>query len=393
MPEQKEDNQKKRKLDDVPEIEIDVSAPQPPSKKALRKAKKKGIDLQAAAQVQSTTEETTTAGQSTEEEKTRKKKKKAKKERSEYGIWIGNLAYTTTKNDIRKFITSNTTCPDTGITRIHLPMEPGKNGKSQNKGFAYVDFATSKAMEEAIELSEKTLLGRRVLIKNAQDFEGRPEEHQETGKSKGKTSYPPSKRVFIGNLAFDATKELVEEHFSPCGTINNVHLATFEDSGKCKGYGWIDFDSVEAGENAVRGFVTVEETDDEVEEEDDDEEEGDEEDSDGDAAKKPKKTRTRKIGVKRFMGRVLRREFAEDPTTRYKKRFGKPKPSKKKKKKNAESESKPVVANGEKEDKAYKKKAKKNKEAEEEPSRYSKDTVQRLTGAIVESQGKKITFD
>lgn len=392
MPEQTEDNQKKRKLDDVPEIEIDVSAPQPPSKKALRKAKKKGIDLQAAAAAakaqSSDAEQNTTVDQSTEKEK-KKKKKKSKKERSEYGIWIGNLAYSTTKNDIRKFITSNTTCPDTGITRIHLPMEPDKDGKSRNKGFAYVDFATSKAMEEAIELSEKTLLGRRVLIKNAQDFEGRPEEHQETGKSKGKTSYPPSKRVFIGNLAFDATKELVEEHFSPCGTINNVHLATFEDSGKCKGYGWIDFDSVEAGENAVRGFVTVEETDDDVMDEDEDE---DVENSDSDAAEKPKKTRTRKISVKRFMGRVLRREFAEDPTTRYKKRFGKPKPSKKKKKKTNESESTPIVANGQKEGKASAQKKAKKKDAEQ-TSRYSKDTVQRLTGAIVESQGKKITFD
>lgn len=391
MPEQTEDNQKKRKLDDVPEIEIDVSAPQPPSKKALRKAKKKGIDLQAAAAAKaqfSDAEQNTTVDQSTEKEK-KKKKKKSKKERSEYGIWIGNLAYSTTKNDIRKFITSNTTCPDTGITRIHLPMEPDKDGKSRNKGFAYVDFATSKAMEEAIELSEKTLLGRRVLIKNAQDFEGRPEEHQETGKSKGKTSYPPSKRVFIGNLAFDATKELVEEHFSPCGTINNVHLATFEDSGKCKGYGWIDFDSVEAGENAVRGFVTVEETDDDVMDEDEDE---DVENSDSDAAEKPKKTRTRKISVKRFMGRVLRREFAEDPTTRYKKRFGKPKPSKKKKKKTNESESTPTVANGQKEGKASAQKKAKKKDAEQ-TSRYSKDIVQRLTGAIVESQGKKITFD
>lgn len=392
MPEQTEDNQKKRKLDDVPEIEIDVSAPQPPSKKALRKAKKKGIDLQAAAAAakaqSSDAEQNTTVDQSTEKEK-KKKKKKSKKERSEYGIWIGNLAYSTTKNDIRKFITSNTTCPDTGITRIHLPMEPDKDGKSRNKGFAYVDFATSKAMEEAIELSEKTLLGRRVLIKNAQDFEGRPEEHQETGKSKGKTSYPPSKRVFIGNLAFDATKELVEEHFSPCGTINNVHLATFEDSGKCKGYGWIDFDSVEAGENAVRGFVTVEETDDDVMDEDEDE---DVENSDSDAAEKPKKTRTRKISVKRFMGRVLRREFAEDPTTRYKKRFGKPKPSKKKKKKTNERESTPTVANGQKEGKASAQKKAKKKDAEQ-TSRYSKDTVQRLTGAIVESQGKKITFD
>ena len=49
---------KKRKLDDVPEIEIDVSAPEPPSKKALRKAKKKGIDPSETIAISSENEAT-----------------------------------------------------------------------------------------------------------------------------------------------------------------------------------------------------------------------------------------------------------------------------------------------------------------------------------------------
>lgn len=394
-----EENTKKRKLDDVPEIEIDVSAPEPPSKKALRKAKKKGISpesLKTEAKTETKTENKTDSETETKTETT--KKKKSTKQRSEYGIWIGNLAFTVTKDDLRKFLTSNCSFSEATITRIHLPMGPSKNGTSQNKGFAYIDFSNKKAMDEAIGLSEQLLSGRRVLIKGAQDFEGRPEQHQQPGASKS-SGNPPSRKIFIGNLAFDTTKELLEEHFSRCGTVTNVHVATFEDSGKCKGFAWVEFETLEAAEAAVKGFVKVKE-----EEEDDEEEE--EEQTGSDAEEKPaktktKKSKTKKIWVNRFLGRQLRMEFAEDPTTRYKKRFGKG--AKGKAKSKGETSDEAIVeendavngdsGDGSQPNHATKERRKKDKQQNQKQPRYSKETVQRLTGAIVEPQGKKITFD
>lgn len=400
-----EENTKKRKLDDVPEIEIDVSAPEPPSKKALRKAKKKGISpesLKTAAKTEAKAEATTESeAENKTETKTEKPKKKSAKQRSEYGIWIGNLAFTVTKDDLRKFLTSNCSFSEATITRIHLPMGPAKDGASQNKGFAYIDFSTKKAMEEAMGLSEQLLSGRRVLIKGAKDFEGRPEQHQQPGASKS-SGNPPSRKIFIGNLAFDATKEMLEEHFSRCGTVTNVHVATFEDSGKCKGFAWVEFETVEAAEAAVKGFVKVKE-----EESDDEEEEG-EEQTGSDAEEKPaksetKKSKTKKIWVNRFLGRQLRMEFAEDPTTRYKKRFGKGAKGKKGKDKDKTSDEDALVENdavngdsGEASQANHatkERRKKKDKQQKQNQPRYSKETVQRLTGAIVEPQGKKITFD
>jgi RNA recognition motif-containing protein len=364
---------KKRKLEDAPEIEIDVSAPEPPSKKALRRAKKKGIDPETA----------------TANNEAPKADQAESKKRSEYGVWIGNLPFNTTKEDVRKFFTSGCTFTNATITRIHLPQGPSRaNGMVQNKGFAYVDFANKKAMDEAIALSENFIAGRRVLIKGSQSFEGRPEKDQQAGSSKpagnATSSHPPSRRIFVGNLGFDATKEAVQEHFSPCGTITNVHLATFEDSGKCKGYGWVEFETVEAGQHAVNGFVKVEEEDDEEEEADESDESSsssDDDQSDEEKQKKKKKTikkkaadkkkpKTKKIWVNRLLGRQLRMEFAEDAVTRYKKRFGK------------DSKGRSEDENGSR-----------RPRKETQSSRYSQDTVQRLTGAIVEAQGKKVTFD
>ncbi|PYI30788.1 hypothetical protein BP00DRAFT_426179 [Aspergillus indologenus CBS 114.80] len=364
-----EGTQKKRKLTDVEEIEIDVSAPEPPSKKALRKAKKAATVKPS----ESTTETEAVAGV--------EKPTTAPQKRSDHGVWIGNLAFSVTKDDLRSFFTSNCSFADTTITRIHMPKGAERFGKSQNKGFAYVDFSTQKATEEAIGLSEQLLTGRRVLIKDAKSFAGRPDKPKEDGQTGSAASgHAPSKRIFVGNLGFDATKEAIEEHFAQCGTVANVHVATFQDSGKCKGYAWVVFEDLAAAEAAVKGYVLVKE---------DDEEEEDE--SEPEERKKPRKPRQRKIWVNFLLGRRLRMEFAEDATTRYKKRFGKDGEGKR----NNNSETGDAEA-GEfeaTEEQPRQARPPRAKQSKPEYTRYDQDTVQKLSGTIVESKGKKTTFD
>lgn len=383
MPDIGDEAKKKRKLQEA-QIEIDISAPEPPSKKALRRAKKKGID---AAPV---TPETKAEGTSSAP---------PDKRRSGHGVWIGNLPFLATKDDLRRFFTSNCSFTETTITRVHLPAGTSKpHGKVQNKGFAYVDFSTKKALDEALGLSEQLLSGRRVLIKDAGNFEGRPEQHQQAGSSKTSAAAPnpPSRRIFVGNLGFDATKESLEEHLSSCGVVTDIHMATFEDSGKCKGYAWIGFERLEAAEAAVQGSVTIEEDDpaksSEVE----------------DPPAQAKKARTRKIRVNRFLGRQLRIEFAEEATTRYKKRFGKAD-------RTQERDMKPATSTGDLLPYDVKEAIievsphprppvrtvknptlKTEKRHSSEHSKYPRESQKdyaRLTGAIVESQGAKITFD
>ena len=242
-------------------------------------------------------------------------------------------------------------------------------------------------------MSEKFIGGRRVLIKSSSNFEGRPAEHQQAGgaakaNAAATSAHPPSRRIFVGNLGFDATKEAVEELFSPCGSVTNVHLATFEDSGKCKGYGWIEFETIEAATHAVNGFVRIPEDDEEQEEEASDESSSSEEEDESEEAddkgkaqkrsKKPtKKPRMKKVWVNRLLGRQLRMEFAEDAATRYKKRFGKDS------KKGGEEAGDGENSRG----------PRSRDRRPKDDSRYSQDTVQRLTGAIVEAKGKKVTFD
>jgi RNA recognition motif-containing protein len=357
---------KKRKTV-VEEIEVDITAPEPPSKKALRRLKK-GKPLPPSK----------SGAESSPEPETKPTKKSEVEKRSEHGIWIGNLPWHVSKTELRTFFVDNSDITEEVITRIHMPgpndskpankVEERKFAKVQhNKGFAYVDFSSADAVGKAVELSEQLLVGRRVLIKDNKSFEGRPEKTKEESRKDGK---PPSRRVFFGNLAFDTTEESLKQYFEKCGPITSVKVATFEDSGKCKGYAWIVFDELEAAENAVRGFVRIEEEDSDISES------GNESDAGSDVGfskPKPKKTKLRKWWVNKIKGRTVRSEFAEDAQVRYKKRYGKDGT-----KNNAATEaSGPVV--------------REIKESEKVVE-YHRSYAPRLTGGIVESKGKKVTF-
>lgn len=305
---------KKRKAA-VEEIEVDITAPEPPSKKALRRLKK-GKPLPPSK----------SGAETTPEPEAKQDKKTEVEKRSEHGVWIGNLPWSVSKDDLRKFLVEYSDLTQEVITRVHMPgpddkksankVEERKFGKPvHNKGFAYVDFSTPEAVGLAIELSEQLLSGRRVLIKNNKSFEGRPQKTKEETRNEGK---PPSKKVFLGNLSFDTTEESLREHFEKCGPIESVKVAAFEDSGKCKGYAWIVFEELEAAQHAVRGFVRIEEEDSDVSES-----ESDVGSDIGFSKIKPKKTKMRKWWVNKIKGRPLRMEFAEDAQVRYKKRYGK----------------------------------------------------------------------
>lgn len=309
---------KKRKRQDagVKELEVDITAPEPPSKKALRKAKK-SKDAPINSQPKSEPEANRSITDFERPEASQPSK------RSEYGVWIGNLPWSASKNDLRAFLTADTNITDDMITRIHMPAPketttPSRSfTKPQNKGFAYVDFSAPTALDEAIALSETLITGRRVLIKDSKSFEGRPQQpNEEQDIIKTHSGKPPSKRIFVGNLDFDATKESLNEHFARCGMVLDVHIATFEDSGKCKGYGWVEFDTIEAGQAAVRGWVDFHQ-------------EHEQSSGQGQSNKEEEKLRSirkpkmRKWWVNKFQGRILRMEFAEAKEVRYKKRFGK----------------------------------------------------------------------
>lgn len=259
------DPTKKRKAED--EIEIDLQSSVPLSKKQkrlLRRGKitleelneKFNLDPNSVEEFKKEKESKesadkqdgeTTSGES-DEHKANKKEKK-------YGVWIGNLSFDTTKEDVIRFLIAKSRSSDgdvkiteEDIVRTHMPLAQNDGKKIKNKGFCYMDFKTKEQMEYVVTLSETHLNGRNLLIKNSKSFDGRPDKNDLISLSKN----PPSRILFVGNLSFDTTDELLRKHFQHCGEIVKIRMATFQDSGKCKGFAFVDFRDEEGATNALK---------------------------------------------------------------------------------------------------------------------------------------------
>lgn len=82
-------------------------------------------------------------------------------------MYVGNLPFTATEEDVRALFTDYGT-----VTDIHLPMD---RDSGRPRGFAFVTMDSQTAMNEAIRgLNEKDFGGRNLTINEARPKEDRP---------------------------------------------------------------------------------------------------------------------------------------------------------------------------------------------------------------------------
>ncbi|EFX03585.1 RNA-binding protein [Grosmannia clavigera kw1407] len=451
----KKKSKRKASTTDLPELEVDVSLPEPPSKRAKR-ALKKGKPLPPRPNPLADSKDDAADDDGAGKSGKNGKNGKPSKERSQFGVWIGNLAFTVTRTQLFQWLveSSGGTIAEADITRVNLPTSSRRPGQPprdreaepagaaggvalavQNKGFAYVDFATYEAQVAAAALSETELDGRRVLIKDSKSFDGRPAKPAavaadgETAADKdgsgaaaaasaGAASSTATK-VFVGNLGFETTEEDLRRHFAPCGTIAWAKVATFPDNTeKCRGYGWVQFGlpevtdgtqptPAEAAASAVLGFVRIKEA---VDTEEDfvaealAAEANKTTETDEAAATattlsvKPKEARfrTRKWWVNMLKGRTLKVQFAEDDQARYKKRFGKDRPQKQLPQQQQRQTEQPQTQHKRPRQEKWQDKTARNEEAaapSDKPFKFQDLSIAQRTGAVTASLGKKTMLE
>jgi RNA recognition motif-containing protein len=62
-----------------------------------------------------------------------------------------------------------------------------------------------------------------------------------------------SKRLYVGNLPFDATTESVRAAFEAHGAVHDVSLITDRDTGRAKGFGFVEMDE-DGAKAAIEGL-------------------------------------------------------------------------------------------------------------------------------------------
>ena len=62
-----------------------------------------------------------------------------------------------------------------------------------------------------------------------------------------------NKRLYVGNLPFDATKDAVRTAFEAYGTVHDVSIAEDRDTGRSRGFGFVEMDA-DAANAAIAGL-------------------------------------------------------------------------------------------------------------------------------------------
>ena len=61
-------------------------------------------------------------------------------------------------------------------------------------------------------------------------------------------------KVFVGNLDFNTTRDEVEALFAQVGTVRDVFLPTDRESGRPRGFAFVEFESDEDAAKAIEKF-------------------------------------------------------------------------------------------------------------------------------------------
>lgn len=64
----------------------------------------------------------------------------------------------------------------------------------------------------------------------------------------------PLKKLYVGNLPFSATEEGLRELFEQHGTTASVRIITDRETGRSRGFGFVEFEDDSAAEKALQAL-------------------------------------------------------------------------------------------------------------------------------------------
>lgn len=146
-------------------------------------------------------------------------------------IFVSNLDFTTTEDDIRQAIQ--------GVASIRFARKAHTD--QTHRGFAYVVMEDEEKTKNALKKDRVPVKGRPMFI-SANDPEKRVGFKFSTGLEKSK--------IFVRNVHFQSTDDELTELFSKFGTVKSVRRVTHRD-GKPKGVAFVDFDSEASAQKCV----------------------------------------------------------------------------------------------------------------------------------------------
>ena len=150
-------------------------------------------------------------------------------------IYVGNLPAPTTEHELGSLFARVGSVVSVRIMRERDTGHP--------KGFGFVEMEEGAAEQAIQQLNGVELHGHALSV-----TEARPRPEFVAGRGS------PSIRLFVGNLPYEATTAELTALFSAVGPVAFVSLPVERESGKPRGFAFVDFAERAHAEEAVRRF-------------------------------------------------------------------------------------------------------------------------------------------
>ncbi len=63
-----------------------------------------------------------------------------------------------------------------------------------------------------------------------------------------------SVKLYVGNLAFNTTEQDLQDQFSQYGQVSSASLITDRETGRSRGFAFVELDSKESAQTAIAGL-------------------------------------------------------------------------------------------------------------------------------------------
>ncbi len=62
------------------------------------------------------------------------------------------------------------------------------------------------------------------------------------------------KKLYVGNLSYSVTDQILSDTFSQCGTVESAKIITDRDTGRSKGFGFVEMATEDQATVAIKKF-------------------------------------------------------------------------------------------------------------------------------------------